>query len=496
LTKPSPVNYPPGPSSRLPLNLFFNFLRDTITVLHNLSKEYRDISHFKFGGQHIYLINHPDYIKDVLVTYNNNFIKSRGLQLAKRVLGEGLLTSEGELHHSQRQLIQPIFQPDEISKYANIMTDYAQDISSLWNDDHHGTIDIHKEFMHLTLAIVSKAFFNVSIEESETKEIDQYVTTIIEYFNRARIPFAGIIEKLPLPNNMRFRHAKKQLDTIIYRIIDSHRRNSNSNHHHNKQDGSYPHKDLISLLLQGQIDAYISANENNKSANKRNNNKIDNIINTNNKQQLRDNVTTIFLAGHETVANALTWTFYLLSQNPKEEKMLHNEVDSVLDDDNNDDHRVPTVKDIPNLEYTERVFAESMRLYPPAWAIGRQATNDCKIGDYVIPAGSSILMSQYLMHRDPRYFPEPERFDPERWNPQEKAKRPRFSYFPFGGGPRSCIGEPFAWMEGILVIATIARRWKMTIIPEHPVILQPLVTLRPKYGMQMRLIDRNNVGHI
>jgi cytochrome P450 len=496
LTKPSPVNYPPGPSSRLPLNLFFNFLRDPLTVLHNLSKEYGDISHFKFGGQHIYLINHPDYIKDVLVTYNNNFIKSRGLQLAKRILGEGLLTSEGELHHSQRQLIQPIFQPDEISKYANIMTDYAQDIFSLWNDDHHGTIDIHREFMHLTLAIVSKAFFNVSIEESETKEIDQYVTTIIEYFNRARIPFAGIIEKLPLPNNMRFRHAKKQLDTIIYRIIDSHRRNSNSNHHHNKQDGSYPHKDLISLLLQGQIDAYISANENNKSANKRNINKIDNIINTNNKQQLRDNVTTIFLAGHETVANALTWTFYLLSQNPKEEKMLHNEVDSVLDDDNNDDHRVPTVKDIPNLEYTERVFAESMRLYPPAWAIGRQAMNDCKIGDYVIPAGSSILMSQYLMHRDPRYFPEPERFDPERWNPQEKAKRPRFSYFPFGGGPRSCIGEPFAWMEGILVIATIARRWKMTIIPEHPVILQPLVTLRPKYGMQMRLIDRNNVGHI
>jgi cytochrome P450 len=383
-----------------------------------------------------------------------------------------------------------------LTKYANIMTDYAQDISSRWNDDHHGTIDIHREFMHLTLAIVSKAFFNVSIEESETKEIDQYVTTLIEYFNRARIPFAGIIEKLPLPNNMRFRHAKKQLDTIIYRIIDNHRRNSNSNHHHNKQDGSYPHKDLISLLLQGQIDAYISANENNKSANKRNNNKIDNIINTNNKQQLRDNVTTIFLAGHETVANALTWTFYLLSQNPKEEKMLHNEVDSVLDDDNNDDHRVPTVKDIPNLEYTERVFAESMRLYPPAWAIGRQAMNDCKIGDYVIPAGSSILMSQYLMHRDPRYFPEPERFDPERWNPQEKAKRPRFSYFPFGGGPRSCIGEPFAWMEGILVIATIARRWKMTIIPEHPVILQPLVTLRPKYGMQMRLIDRNNVGHI
>jgi cytochrome P450 len=495
LAKSSPVTYPPGPSSRLPLNLFFNFLRDPLTVLHNLSKEYGDISHFKFIGQHIYLINHPDYIKDVLVTYNNNFIKSRGLQLARRILGEGLLTSEGEIHHSQRELIRPVFQPDEVSSYANIMTDYALDTSNRWND-HHSNIDIHREFMHMTLAIVSKAFFNVSIEESETKEIDQYVTTLIEYFNRARIPFAGIIEKLPLPNNMRFRHAKKQLDTIIYRIIDSHRRNSNSNHH-NKQDRSYPHKDLISLLLQGQTNGYISVNENNKSANNKRNKKIHNIIinnnNTNNKQQLRDNVITILLAGHETVANALTWTFYLLSQNPKEEKMLHEEVDSVLD---GDDHTVPTVRDIPKLEYTERVFAESMRLYPPAWAIGRQATNDCKIGDYVIPAGSSILMSQYLMHHDPRYFPEPERFDPERWNPQEKAKRPRFSYFPFGGGPRSCIGEPFAWMEGISVIATIARSWKMRIMPGHPVILQPLVTLRPKYGMQMRLIDRNNVAHI
>ena len=244
------------------------------------------------------------------------------------------MTSEGELHHSQRQLIQPVFQPDEIPNYANIMTDYALDISNRWNDDDHGKVDIHREFMHLTLAIVSKAFFNISIEESEIKEIDQYVTTLIEYFNRARIPFAGIIEKLPLSNNIHFRHAKKQLDTIIYRIIDSHRNSSsNSNHNHNnKQDGSYPHKDLISLLLQDQTDSYISANENNnKSANKRNK-KIHNITINTDKQQLRDNVTTIFLAGHETVANALTWTFYLLSHNPEEEKMLHEEVDSVPDE--------------------------------------------------------------------------------------------------------------------------------------------------------------------
>jgi cytochrome P450 len=480
----SPINYPPGPSSRLPLKLVFDFLRDPLTVLHNLSKEYGDISHFKFGKHHIYLINNPDYIKDVLVNYDNNFIKSRGLQLAKRVLGEGLLTSEGELHRRQRQLIQPIFHPDEIPNYANIITDYTLDISSQWYDQ--VTIDIHKEFMHLTLAIVSKSFFNVSIEELEIKEIDQYVTTIIEHFNRARMPFAGVIEKVPLPSNIQFHHAKEQLDKIIYRIIDNHVNNDSDNN--GQQNGSYPHKDLITLLLQGQADGYISASENNEDVNKRNSKKIHNKITRANKQQLRDNVMTIFLAGHETVANALTWTFYLLSQNPKEEKMLHNEVDSVLHGNN-----VATIKDISKLGYTQRVFAESMRLYPPAWATGRQAIEDCKIGDYIIPAGSSVLMSQYLMHHDPRYFPESERFDPEIWNSQEKAKRPRFSYFPFGGGVRSCIGETFAWMEGILVIATIARRWKMRIMPGHPVDLQPLVTLRPKYGMQMRLIDRNNV---
>jgi cytochrome P450 len=472
------INYPPGPSSRLPLKLVFDFLRDPLTVLHNLSKEYGDISHFKFGKNHIYLLNNPDYIKEVLVNYENNFIKSRGLQLAKRILGEGLLTSEGEIHRRQRQLIQPIFHQDEIPNYANIMTDYTLGVSSQWYDQ--AIIDIHKEFMHLALAIVSKIFFSVSIEESEIKVIDQCVTTIIEHFNRARMPFAGIIEKVPLPSNIQFYQAKKHLDEIIYRIIDSHVNNDSDNNNYNQQqNGSHLHKDLISLLLQGRDNSYFSTSKNNEDAN--------NITSTN-RHQLRDNVMTIFLAGHETVANALTWTFYLLSQNPKEEKMLHEELDSVLHDDN----AAPTATHISKLEYTQKVFAESMRLYPPAWAIGRQAIENCKIGDYVIPAGSSILMSQYLMHHDNRYFPKPELFDPERWDPQEKAKRPRFCYFPFGGGKRSCIGETFAWMEGILVIATIARRWKMRVMPGHPVVLQPLVTLRPKHGMQTKLIHRNN----
>lgn len=448
----SSISYPPGPKQRLPLFLFLNFLRNPIGVLVDISK-YGDISHFKFGTQHIYFLNHPDYIRDVLVTYNNNFIKSRGLQLAKQVLGEGLLTSEGILHHNQRQLLLPAFHQDRLRIYATTMTEHILRMCNRW--ENNDTIDVHKEFMQLTLAIVCKVFFNFDIE-SDTKQIGKHVTTLVEYFNRARMPLAQVIEKLPLPSNRRFRCAKEQLDAIIYRIIDDHRSFTNHNHH----------GDLISIMRASDN---FSSNGSNIIPNLQ-----------------RDNVMTIFLAGHETVANALTWTFYLLSQNNREEDMLHEEVDSVLGQD-----VPPSFVDIPKLEYTEKVLAESMRLYPPAWAVGRQAIDDCKIGRYTIPAGSTILMSQYLVHRDPRFFPEPERFNPERWNIDRRTNLPRFSYFPFGGGPRSCIGEPFAWTEGILAIATIARKWEMKLESGHQIALKPLVTLRPKYGMCMKLIQRN-----
>ena len=455
----SSIYYPPGPKQKLPLFLFLNFLRNPIGVLVDISK-YGDISHFKFGTQHVYFLNHPDYIRDVLVTYNNSFIKSRGLQVAKKVLGEGLLTSEGNLHHNQRQLLQPIFHQERLRIYAATITEYTLRMYNCWEDN--DTMDVHKEFMQLTLAIVCKTLFNFDIE-SEAKEIGKHVTTLVEYFNRARMPLVQVIEKLPLPSNRRFRYAKEQLDAIIYRIIDDHHNMRIANGTSFFADDN--HHDLISIL----------PTSNNFSSD---GNCVPNLR--------RDNVMTIFLAGHETVANALTWTFYLLSQNNREEDKLHEEVDSVLGHDLS-----PTPAHIPKLEYAEKVFAESMRLYPPAWAMGRQAIHDCKIGEYTIPAGATVLMSQYLIHRDPRFFPEPERFNPERWDVDRRANLPRFSYFPFGGGPRSCIGEPFAWAEGILAIATIARKWKMRLESGHRIELRPLVTLRPKYGMRMKLIQRN-----
>jgi cytochrome P450 len=329
----------------------------------------------------------------------------------------------------------------------------------LWQD---GTIlDIHKEMIHVTAAIISKAVLGSDIKSEQGDEVGDALLTCVEYFNRLLMPFGELIEKIPiLPINKGFQQAKRKLDSIVYNMIKEHRDNEKKG----TQRG-----DLLYTLLQAQdIEAGIGKMTD---------------------SQLRDEVMTIFLAGHETTANALTWTLYLLSQNPTIESKLYDELCSILDKNNGKD-RIPTVEDIPKLEYTEKVFRESMRLYPPAWTIGRQVISDYKVDKYIIPAGSIILMSQYVMHRNPRYFSDPDSFHPDRWGKEMKSNLPRFSYFPFGGGIRGCVGEPFAWIEGILLVATICHRWKMHHDPEHKVELKPLITLRPKYGMRMRLERR------
>jgi cytochrome P450 len=281
------------------------------------------------------------------------------------------------------------------------------------------------------------------------------------------MPFGELIEKIPvLPINKGFQAAKNKLDSIVYRMIKEHRDNES------KGVSASHGGDLLYTLLQAQ-DAEAAIGRMTDS-------------------QLRDEVMTIFLAGHETTANALTWTFYLLSQNPIIEAKLYEELCSVLGNDKDRRRRIPTIDDVPKLEYTEKVFRESMRLYPPAWTIGRQAINDYKVDKYVIPAGSIILMSQYVMHHNPRYFSDPDLFYPDRWTKEAKSQLPRFSYFPFGGGIRGCVGEPFAWMEGVLLIATVCQQWKMhhDDTDHNKVELKPLITLRPKHGMRMKLERR------
>jgi cytochrome P450 len=333
------------------------------------------------------------------------------------------------------------------------MTDYASQTRAGWRDGE--TLDLSEEMMRLTLGIVGKTLFDADVV-SDAKEVGEAMTVVMDLFNTITIPFFELLQKLPLPQLRRFDTAKVKLDAIIYRLIDDRRRSGEDR------------GDLLSMLLLAQDtegDGGAMTDE-----------------------QLRDELMTIFLAGHETTANALTWTWYLLSQNSEAEAKLHEEIDRVLGD------RLPDFDDVAQLKYTEMVLAESMRLYPPAWALGRLAMEDFEIGGYSVPKKSLVLMSQFVMHRDPRYFTDPLKFDAERWTAEARESRPQFSYFPFGGGPRRCIGEGFAWMEGILLIATIAQQWKMRLVPNHPVALKPVITLRPKHGMRMTLSRRQAAG--
>jgi cytochrome P450 len=443
------VCYSPGPKGNLLVGHLFAFRRDPIGFLMSIARDYGDIVHFKVGLQNVFLLNHPDYIKDVLVTRNRNFVKSRGLERTKLLLGEGLLTSEDDFHLRQRRLAQPAFHRQRIAAYGAVMTEYGARMRERWQEGE--TVDISEEMKHLTLSIAGKTLFGADVE-SETKEIGEALTIAIDEWQTRVLPFSELFDKLPLPGNRRLKRAQNRLDSTVYRIINERRASD-------KDRG-----DLISMLLLAQDEEGDGG-------------RMTDV-------QLRDEALTILLAGHETTANALTWTWYLLSQNPEVEAKLHAELEAVLAG------RLPTNDDVPRLRYTEMVFAEAMRLYPPAWILGRRVLNDYEVANYSLPTGAVIFMSPFVMHRDPRYFPDPLVFDPMRWLPEAKELRPKFTYFPFGGGPRQCIGEGFAWMEGVLLIATLAQKWRMRLVPYHPVELQPLVTLRSKYGMRMTLERR------
>lgn len=440
---------PPGPKPVIPAVNLFALRRDPIKFLTRLTEQYGDLVYFKLGPQPVFLVNNPDYIRDILVIHNRNFMKGEGLQRAKRLLGEGLLTSEGEFHLRQRRLAQPAFHRQRIAGYATTMVEYAARACDQWRVGE--TRDVAREMMRLTLAIAGKTLFDADVE-GEADEISEALTTSFELFNRLTLPFAQLLERLPLPATRRFQKARERLDATIYRIIDERRASGEDR------------GDLLSMLIAARDEEGDGSGMTD--------------------EQLRDEAMTIFLAGHETTANALTWTWYLLSQHPDIEARFHAEVAEVLKGG------LPTAEDFPRLRYTEMVFAEAMRLYPPAWIIGRRALGDYQLNGYTIPARSILLMSQYVTHHDARFFPDPFRFDPERWRPEARESRPKFSYFPFGGGPRLCIGESFAWMEGSLVLATIAQRFRMRLAPGYPVEMQPLVTLRPKHGMRMILEER------
>jgi cytochrome P450 len=439
---------PPGPRNWIPGRNLRALQYRPLEFLTRLARDYGDAVRFRIGPQPVFFFNHPDLVREVFVTRNASFMKGLALQRTKVILGEGLLTSEGELHKRQRRLAQPAFHRERIHRYGEVMVEKALRTRERWHEGQE--LDVAHEMMRLTLAVVAQTLFDADVDD-EADEIGAALTELMLMFPLLVHPFAQFFLRVPVvPQVRRFRRVLDRLDRTIYGIIEERRRS-------NVDRG-----DLLSMLmlatdLEGDGGAMSDL-------------------------QLRDETMTIFLAGHETTANALAWTWYLLARNPQAERELHRELDSVLDG------RAPTPADYPRLPYTEMVLAESMRMYPPAWGVGRMSLEETKIGPWTVPQKSLVLVSQWVGHRDPRFWPNPDQFDPFRFAPDAKAARPKMAYFPFGGGPRICIGEGFAWMEGVLLLATIAQRW--TLKRGNDVDPQALVTLRPRGAMRMRISAR------
>ncbi|MGC2467558.1 MAG: cytochrome P450 [Candidatus Acidiferrum sp.] len=444
----SELKFPPGPSVGLkrwslgPLNN-----GDPLGYFTQIVREYGDVVGLRILNFRILLINHPDHIEDVLVNHPRQFIKGRVLQANKRVFGRGLLTSEGEFWLRQRRLAQPAFHRARIAGYASTMVEYTERLLHEWQ--HGEERDIHKEMMRLTLQIVGKTLFDADVER-DAQDIGKSLELLLELgANFRRTIF--IPQWIPTPTNVRLERAIRQIEKVLYRIIAE------------KRSSGRDAGDLLSMLLAAQDEDGSRMTD----------------------RQLRDEAITLFLAGHETTANTLSWTWWLLAQNPAVEAKLHAELKAVLAG------RAPSLDDLSKLVYTNHVITESLRLYPPAWGTARTAIEDLEIAGYSVPKNSGVSFAQWTVHRDPRWYDAPEEFRPERWEGDLLKRLPRFAYFPFGGGPRQCIGNTFALMESALVLATIAQHYRFRLVEGHPVVPLASITLRPRHGIRATLESRS-----
>lgn len=440
--------HPPGPPGRLLVGNLPEFARDLLGFFTACARQYGDVASMRLGRRLAYLISSPALIETVLVTDHRHFVKhSFFWRHVDAIFGRGLLTSEGDFWLRQRRLMAPAFHHDRIQAYGQVMVDGAERMLAGWRE---GEIrDVHPDMMRLTLEIVAKALFDAEVTADVDEVGEALDTGLREVAARFRRPF-GIPDWVPTPGNRRYRRAVARLEGVVYRIIAEHRA---------RGDGG---GDLLSVLMRVRDDAGRGMSE----------------------RQLRDESITLLLAGHETTALALSWAWYLLGRHPHVDRALAAELERTLSG------RPPSLGDLAALRYTEAVVLESMRLFPPAYAFGREAVADCELGGYPVPAGTTLFMSPWVMHRDPRFYDEPERFAPERWLDGLADRLPRFTYFPFGGGPRICIGNRFAMMESVLILATVARRFRLELAPGCAPTPFPTITLRPSGGVPMRLARR------
>jgi cytochrome P450 len=427
----------------------WNFTRDPLGFLSGVAQRYGDISCFTLGGVQAYFVRHPDYIREVLITQRGSFTLSPLRKRLGAVVGQGLFTSEGELHARQRRLMQPVFRKSRIEAYAGAIAEYSRRMRDRWQPGVE--IDLTEETMRLTMLVAARALFEDDIE-ADAEAVSSNLAILLEFFTRISSPFLQLWLKLPLPSSRRFHAAVRDLDAVIYRMIERRRRATDSG------------KDLLWLLMQAKDDDT-------------------NVQMT--EKQLRDEVLTLLIAGHETTANLLGWTLYLLSQDAASDERVHAEARSVLGG-----RPGFVASDAEHLVFARQVIQEGMRLYPPGWFIGRAALADVRLGAYTVPKGAVVLMSQYVMHRDGRFFEEPERFNPLRWENGFQDRLPRGAYFPFSAGDRHCIGEGFAWQEALLILATLVERWKLELVPGQDIRPRPSVTLRPDTAIKMRVRAR------
>jgi len=439
---------PPGPRGHLLVGCLPEFRRDMLGFLAACARDYGDVVPIRVVNRRLILLSHPDLIEEVLTARARHTTKTAILQMLRPVLGDGLLLSEGDSWLRQRRLMQPAFHRQRIAGYGDVMAGYAERGMADWRDGQ--TRDVHADMMAITQGIVAKTLFDADVSD-DAYDVGHALHVLMEDFSRRRTALFALPRFVRTPARRRARAAVERLDRIVYDIIAT-RRGSDEDR-----------GDLLSILLAAR-----DADDGSRMTDR----------------QVRDEIMTLFLAGHETTAVSLSWTWYLLAQHPEVEATLAAELRGVLDG------RLPTVADLPQLRYAEMVVMESMRLYPPAFTLTRRVAEACEVGGHRIEAETTLIMSQWIVQRDARWFDAPEAFRPERWENDLAKRLPRYAYFPFGGGPRLCIGNTFAMMEATLLLATIARRFRFRLAPGASV--KPLlsVTLRPAEGIHMTLSAR------
>lgn len=438
----------PGPKGGYFSGSTTRFRRDQLGFYATCARDYGDVVATRMGPYRVFLVYHPDAIEELLVARNRDFVKSPGVRLLRPLLGDGLLLSENETWLRQRRLIQPAFHRQRVAGYGDVMARLAERYVSGWTPGE--TIDMHAEMMALTQAIVAKTLFDADVS-GDAHDAIQAAKVLAEDFGARLKSFRLIPYWVPTPRNVRSRRAVRRLDAVVHRIIAA------------RQRSGEDRGDLLSMLVQAQ-----DADDGTRMT----------------AQQLRDEVMTIFMAGHETTAVALSWTWYLLAQHADADARLAAELREVLGG------RAATAADLPRLKYAEMVVTEALRLYPPAYGLGRQATRPTSLAGHAIGAGDIVIVPTWVVHRDGRWFDEPEAFRPERWQGDLAHRLPRYAYFPFGGGPRQCIGNGFAMMEAILIVAAIAQRFRLSLVPGQRITPTPYVTVRPEPGIRVRLASR------